>query len=54
MTIKRFAGEFIPAKDTQAFVAAVEIELIGLHEGNFARYKVRPSEYYTWKGVWEA
>lgn len=31
------------------FIEVAESELIGLHEGNFARYKVRPSEFYEWK-----
>ncbi len=54
MAIEQFATEFIPMTDKQAFVEAAQSELIGLHEGNFARYKVRPSEFYAWKGVWEA
>ena len=31
-----------------------EAELISLHEGNFARYRIRPSEFATWRQVWEA
>lgn len=53
-TIEEFAGELIPIRDKQTFVEAAQTELIGLHEGNFARYKVRPSEFYAWKGVWGA
>ena len=29
-----------------------ENELISLHEGNFARYQVRPSEFKSWQDVW--
>ena len=29
-----------------------ESELINLHEGNFARYQVRPSEFKAWQDVW--
>jgi Fic/DOC family len=29
-----------------------ESELINLHEGNFARYQVRPSEFKSWQDVW--
>ena len=30
----------------------VESELVSLHEGNFARYQIRPSEFEAWKDVW--
>jgi hypothetical protein len=30
----------------------VESELASLHEGNFARYRVRPSEFAAWQQVW--
>ena len=36
------------------FAEMVETELIGLHEGNFARYRIRPSEFAAWRQVWEA
>jgi hypothetical protein len=29
-------------------------ELISLHEGNFARYRIRPSEFAAWRQIWEA
>jgi hypothetical protein len=32
----------------------VEAELASLHEGNFARYQIRPSEFAAWRRVWEA
>lgn len=34
------------------FRAMVETELINLHEGNFARYGVRPSEFKAWQEIW--
>jgi hypothetical protein len=40
--------------DRQHFAEIVEAELIGLHEGNFARYRIRPSEFAAWRQVWEA
>ena len=43
----------IPANDRAKFMEVVETELLGLHEGNFARYKIRPSEFAAWKAVWE-
>ncbi len=29
-----------------------ESELLNLHEGNFARYQIRPSEFRAWTEVW--
>lgn len=52
--IREFAHSEIPPADRQRFVEMAEIELLNLHEGNFARYKVRPSEFYNWKAQWEA
>ena len=36
------------------FAELAETELINLHEGNFARYRVRPSEFAAWRQIWEA
>jgi Fic family protein len=41
---------------TEAVLGVYEptkIELISLHEGNFARYRIRPSEFAAWRQVWE-
>ena len=40
--------------DHKRFAEIAEGELIGLHEGNFARYRIRPSEFAAWRQVWEA
>ena len=43
----------VPSREEQErFVHAVEAELRGLHEGNIARYRLRPSEYETWHTFW--
>ena len=42
----------IPDADREQFVEVAETELLGLHEGNFARYQIRPSEFATWRLVW--
>lgn len=34
------------------FQEIVESELLGLHEGNFARYQIRPSEFAEWREAW--
>lgn len=53
-SIRAFAREHVPELDRGQFTEAAEIELIGLHEGNFARYKVTPSQFHTWKAAWES
>lgn len=52
--IMDFAEGAIPSPDRRRFLEVVESELVGLHEGNFARFRVRPSEFFAWKVVWEA
>lgn len=42
----------LPAEDQSKFVEAVETELMNLHEGNFARYMIRPAEFKAWQSVW--
>lgn len=43
----------VPAGDRAKFVEVVETELLSLHDGNFARYRIRPSQFAAWKAVWE-
>lgn len=50
--ISQLSAELIKPEDQAAFAAIVEDELLGLHEGNFARYQVRPSEFQAWQEVW--
>ncbi len=42
----------LPATDQEKFVQTVENELISLHEGNFARYLVTPSQFGQWQKIW--
>jgi Fic family protein len=42
----------IEPEDRERFRETVEDELLGLHEGNFARYQIRPSEFTAWREVW--
>jgi hypothetical protein len=42
------AGEIEP-NDQEAFVELAIKEIERLHEGNIARYRIRPSEYRAWK-----
>lgn len=46
------AAEHVGEPDRERFREVVERELLGLHEGYFARYRVRPSEFTRWQAVW--
>ena len=52
--IAAWSKKEIDLSDRQHFAEIVEAELIGLHQGNFARYRIRPSEFAAWRQVWEA
>jgi Fic family protein len=43
----------LPETDRDTFVEVVETELLGLHEGNFARYRILPSQFAAWQQVWK-
>jgi hypothetical protein len=42
----------LPQEDRDKFRDMTETELLSLHEGNFARYQIRPSEFGAWQQVW--
>jgi len=44
-----WASEHIPKEDQQHFVSLVYAELKGLHEGNIARFRLRPAEFAAWQ-----
>lgn len=50
-SIHRYATNISEA-DRQKFIEIVESELLSLHEGNFARYYVSPSQFKLWKEAW--
>lgn len=50
--VQQFAAERVPEKDRARFVEVVETEVMNLHEGNIARYRLRPSQYHTWQERW--
>lgn len=50
--IKHSAVENIELKEQKRFVEVVETELMSLHDGNIARYRLRPTEYEKWKIKW--
>ena len=50
--IVKLAKDSIAAEDRDTFATVVEDELLGLHDGNFARFRVRPSDFQEWLSVW--
>ena len=52
--IATWAARHIPEGDRARFVEIAETELMSIHEGNFARYRIRPREFQDWQSVWQA
>ena len=51
--IADWARDNIGEADRDRFRNFVEQELLSLHEGNFALYRVRPSEFAAWQTAWD-
>lgn len=45
-------AKLIPEKDQAQLIEAVETELLALHEGNIARYHIRPEQFKLWQEHW--
>ena len=41
----------VPEVDRAAVFSLIETEIVSLHEGNVARFRVRPSEFQAWKAL---
>jgi hypothetical protein len=52
--IANWSKETIDPVEQQRFIETAEAELVSLHEGNYVRYQIRPSEFASWRKVWEA
>ncbi|MEO7413134.1 MAG: Fic family protein [Opitutaceae bacterium] len=50
--VRREAQKLPDARERQRFAEMVETELTSLHEGNFARFRLRPAEFAAWKKTW--
>lgn len=46
MEVKKF-----PEADSAELFKLIETEIISLHEGNIARFKIRPNEFQEWKNL---
>ena len=47
-----WATENLPSNDRERFREVAESELLKLHDGNFARYRIRLSEFAARQGCW--
>lgn len=47
------ASRKIPPDDQHRFIEVVETEVGNLHQGNIARYHLRPAEFAEWKRSWK-
>lgn len=50
--VRKHATEQVPPWDQARFVEFVETEIMCLHEGNIARYRLRPAQYQAWRDGW--
>jgi hypothetical protein len=50
--VRQRAAEQVPPADQARFLEVAETEIMSLHEGNIARYRLRPVEYQTWRKGW--
>ena len=46
--ITAYAKDFLPEKVRHPFILVAKAKLGGIHEGNIARFKLRPSEFQNW------
>jgi len=49
--VRQMASKDMPEGDRARFIETVEVELESLHEGNIARYRLRPGEFDKWKSI---
>jgi DNA-binding transcriptional ArsR family regulator len=51
--IAEWLNSNVPVEERGKFRETAESDLLSLHEGNFARLGVRPSEFAAWQVAWE-
>ncbi len=47
-----WAEKNVAAEEQDQFREVAENEVLGLHEGNFARYRIKPSQFKAWLDAW--
>jgi hypothetical protein len=50
--IAAWAAGRLPDEERSRFIEIAETELLSVHEGNFARYQIRPGEFQAWQAIW--
>ncbi|MGK0188932.1 MAG: Fic family protein/DNA-binding MarR family transcriptional regulator [Verrucomicrobiales bacterium] len=50
--IQRWAEKNVVTNDRARVVEIIETNLLSLHEGNFAKFRLRPSEFEAWQKTW--
>lgn len=50
--IRQIANDALDETQRLRFVEVVETELMSLHEGNIARYRIRPFQFSKWRESW--
>lgn len=50
--IRRSSVANLPREEQSRFIEVVETELMSLHEGNIARFRLRPQEFQAWHETW--
>ncbi len=50
--VRDWAKRHIDHSERDQFCQIAERELLGLHSGNFARYRITPAEFDAWEEVW--
>jgi Fic family protein len=51
--VRHCAEAQLPDEDRNRFIEVTETQLMSLHEGNIARYRLRPSELMAWLETWK-
>lgn len=50
--IASYAADSVPEADRARFIEVAESELLGLHEGSFARYQLTAPQFDAWQREW--
>jgi hypothetical protein len=50
--VRSMAESQVPLEDQPGFTEVTETQLMSLHEGNIARYRLRPNEFQAWQLEW--
>jgi hypothetical protein len=51
--VKSQANAAVPPEDRERFIEIADAEILGLHEGNIARFRLRPLEFAQWRQTWQ-